>query len=54
MEKGKYSGGNCYGYRVAKRLDVCGQPLRGEGEIVRKGVEKWQWHYSFSERHRFS
>jgi hypothetical protein len=34
VEKGKYSGGNCYGYRVVKRLDPGGEPLRGEREIV--------------------
>lgn len=34
VEKGKYSGGNCYGYIVAKRLDACGEPIRGEREII--------------------
>ena len=34
VEKGKYSGGNCYGYRVVKRLDPGGEPIRGEREIV--------------------
>ena len=39
VEKGKYSGGNCYGYRVAKRLDVGGEPIRGEREIVAEEAE---------------
>jgi site-specific DNA recombinase len=39
VEKGKYSGGNCYGYRVAKRLDVGGEPIRGEREIVSEEAE---------------
>ena len=39
VEKGKYSGGNCYGYRVAKRLDAGGEPIRGEREIVPEEAE---------------
>ena len=39
VEKGKYSGGNCYGYRVAKRLDVGGEPIRGEREVVAEEAE---------------
>ena len=39
VEKGKYSGGNCYGYRVAKRLDGSGEPIRGEREIVAEEAE---------------
>jgi site-specific DNA recombinase len=39
VEKGKYSGGNCYGYRVVKRLDPGGEPIRGEREIVPEEAE---------------
>jgi len=34
VEKGKAGGGLCYGYRVVKRLDTAGEPVRGEREIV--------------------
>jgi site-specific DNA recombinase len=39
VEKGKYSGGNCYGYRVVKRLDSGGEPIRGEREIIAEEAE---------------
>ncbi|HEX5845958.1 MAG TPA: hypothetical protein VFY53_06715 [Rhodoplanes sp.] len=29
----------CYGYRVAKRLDAGGEPIRGEREIVAEEAE---------------
>ncbi|MGP8025219.1 MAG: recombinase family protein [Acidocella sp.] len=34
VEKGKAGGGLCFGYRVVKKLDGNGEPLRGEREIV--------------------
>jgi DNA invertase Pin-like site-specific DNA recombinase len=34
VEKGKAGGGLCYGYRVVKKLDACGEPIRGDREIV--------------------
>lgn len=34
VEAGKAGGGLCYGYRVVKRLDGNGEPIRGEREIV--------------------
>jgi len=34
VEKGKAGGGLCFGYRVVKKLDVNGEPIRGEREIV--------------------
>jgi site-specific DNA recombinase len=34
IEKGKAGGGLCYGYRVVKKLDVSGEPIRGDREIV--------------------
>jgi DNA invertase Pin-like site-specific DNA recombinase len=34
VEKGKAGGGLCYGYRVVKKLDANGDPLRGDREIV--------------------
>ncbi len=34
VEKGKAGGGLCYGYRVVKKLDASGEPIRGEREIV--------------------
>ena len=33
VEDGKSGGGLCYGYRVAKRLDDQGDPIRGDREI---------------------
>ncbi|WP_250152575.1 zinc ribbon domain-containing protein [Ancylobacter radicis] len=33
VEAGKLGGGNAYGYRVVKQLDVRGEPIRGEREI---------------------
>ena len=33
VEEGKSGGGLCYGYRVAKRLDDQGDPIRGDREI---------------------
>ncbi|RTM01729.1 recombinase family protein [Ancylobacter aquaticus] len=34
VEAGKLGGGNAYGYRVVKQLDVKGDPIRGEREII--------------------
>ncbi len=34
VEKGKAGGGLCYGYRVVKRLDAGGEPIRGDREII--------------------
>lgn len=34
VEQGKAGGGLCYGYRVAKKLDSGGEPIRGNREIV--------------------
>ena len=34
VEKGKAGGGLCFGYWVVKKLDVNGEPIRGEREIV--------------------
>jgi site-specific DNA recombinase len=34
VEKGKAGGGLCYGYRVVKKLDASGEPIRGDREIV--------------------
>ncbi|WP_413989096.1 recombinase family protein [Labrys okinawensis] len=34
VEKGKAGGGLCYGYRVMKKLDAEGDPIRGDREIV--------------------
>ncbi|CDX20088.1 Recombinase (fragment) [Mesorhizobium sp. ORS 3324] len=34
VEKGKAGGGLCYGYRVVKKLDAAGEPIRGDREIV--------------------
>jgi DNA invertase Pin-like site-specific DNA recombinase len=34
VEKGKAGGGLCYGYRVAKKLDADGEPIRGDREII--------------------
>ena len=34
MEKGKAGGGLCYGYRVVKKFDGNGEPIRGDREII--------------------
>lgn len=34
VEKGKAGGGLCYGYRVMKKTDANGEPVRGDREIV--------------------
>jgi DNA invertase Pin-like site-specific DNA recombinase len=34
VEKGKAGGGLCYGYRVVKKFDANGEPIRGDREIV--------------------
>jgi DNA invertase Pin-like site-specific DNA recombinase len=34
VEKGKAGGGLCYGYRVAKKQDASGEPIRGDRQIV--------------------
>jgi site-specific DNA recombinase len=33
VEEGKSGGGLCYGYRVVKKLDARGEPIRGDREI---------------------
>ncbi len=33
VEEGKSGGGLCYGYKVVKQLDACGDPIRGDREI---------------------
>jgi hypothetical protein len=39
VEKGKAGGGLCYGYRVVKKLDAGGEPVRGDREIVAAEAE---------------
>ena len=39
MEKGKASGGLCYGYRVVKTFDGNGEPIRGDREIIPEEAE---------------
>lgn len=34
VEKGKAGGGLCYGYKVMKKVDANGEPIRGDREIV--------------------
>ncbi|MDQ0390440.1 recombinase family protein [Labrys monachus] len=34
VEKGKAGGGLCYGYKVVKRFDAAGEPIRGDREII--------------------
>ena len=34
VEKGKAGGGLCYGYKVMKKVDSNGEPIRGDREIV--------------------
>jgi len=34
VEKGKAGGGLCYGYKVVKKLDANGEPIRGDREII--------------------
>lgn len=34
VEKGKAGGGLCYGYKVVKKFDANGEPLRGDREII--------------------
>jgi site-specific DNA recombinase len=34
LEKGNPGGGLCYGYRVVKKLDANGEPIRGDREII--------------------
>lgn len=34
VEKGKAGGGLCYGYKVLKKLDGNGEPIRGDREII--------------------
>jgi site-specific DNA recombinase len=36
VEKGKAGGGLCYGYRVVRKVDTNGEPLRGDRDIVPK------------------
>ncbi len=39
VEKGKAGGGLCYGYKVLKKLDANGEPIRGDREIVQEEAE---------------
>ena len=39
VEKGKAGGGLCYGYRVVKKLDGNGEPIRGDRAIIREEAE---------------
>lgn len=39
VEKGKAGGGLCYGYRVIKKLDANGEPIRGDREVVTNEAE---------------
>ena len=39
VEKGKAGGGLCYGYRVIKKLDANGEPIRGDREVVADEAE---------------
>jgi DNA invertase Pin-like site-specific DNA recombinase len=39
VEKGKAGGGLCYGYRVIKKTDADGEPIRGNREIVPEEAE---------------
>ncbi len=39
IEAGKIGGGNAYGYRVVKKLDERGEPIRGEREIIEGEAE---------------
>ncbi|MFD2238195.1 recombinase family protein [Aureimonas populi] len=39
VEKGKAGGGLCYGYRVVKKFDGNGEPIRGDREIVLEEAE---------------
>jgi site-specific DNA recombinase len=39
VEKGKAGGGLCYGYRVVKKVDAGGEPIRGDREIVAEEAE---------------
>ncbi|MBB5703057.1 DNA invertase Pin-like site-specific DNA recombinase [Ochrobactrum daejeonense] len=34
VEKGKAGGGLCYGYKVVKKFDANGEPIRGDREII--------------------
>ena len=34
VEKGKAGGGLCYGYKVVKKFDAEGEPIRGDREII--------------------
>ncbi|MIL09527.1 recombinase family protein, partial [Salmonella enterica subsp. enterica] len=39
VEKGKAGGGLCYGYKVVKKVDARGEPIRGDREIVANEAE---------------
>lgn len=39
VEQGKAGGGLCYGYRVVKKLDAGGEPIRGNREVVAEEAE---------------
>lgn len=39
VEKGKAGGGLCYGYKVLKKLDGNGEPIRGDREIIPEEAE---------------
>ncbi len=40
VEKGKAGGGLCYGYRVVRKPDADGEPIRGDREIGSAGLEQ--------------
>ncbi|OXT02983.1 resolvase [Notoacmeibacter marinus] len=39
VEAGKSGGGNSYGYKVVKKLDAKGEPIRGDREIIPEEAE---------------
>lgn len=39
VEKGKAGGGLCYGYKVVKKFDGNGEPIRGDREIIAEAAE---------------
>ncbi len=39
VEKGKAGGGLCYGYRVVKKFDGNGEPIRGDRKIIPEEAE---------------
>lgn len=39
VEKSKAGGGLCYGYKIVKKFDASGEPLRGDREIIPEEAE---------------